>query len=211
MNDFFLKKIYIIMFLKYYTLKSTIKGCVNVQHTHWKFVDKWSHAVDMRNVLLQFIPTHDLYMFPCGTCICPKCDQIISFNEKTLVYKQEENAVCEKCRSPTDEVLRKVEFTMNMEVSDKIFDTLFPTDKIYLTTCPLPPIDHEKGKAICKVHTSYHYIQNKNAKDLYHDVLARRVIQRLRTNVLQRRVAWVLYECANIGLDASIFLSKKIT
>ena len=57
------------------------------------------------------------------------------------------------------------------------------------------------------------YINNLSIEDIYHHILAKRVIRRLKVNVkhkkLQRNLFQVLYRCTGLDIHACLYLAKQ--
>lgn len=201
------------MWQKFIQLKMMEWENPNVMVDSWDLVMRKSIAIDMRNLLIQFIPTDDLWIYPRGKCHCNQCKQVVNMNYKHRVYLESPtNVVCKECKSTDARPMLKIEYAFseselrtNMQLISFEELNLFYVDDTH-------PINHETGRKICQVHTEHHYILNKSVEDLYHDVLARRVIRKFKKNVqkkINNRMQQILYHNTDIGIDACVVLSKE--
>lgn len=110
-----------------------------------------------------------------------------------------------------DEPILSVDPDVNVQNNMILLNEMKSKSEILqISTMPLHPLDHQIGEAMAIANPPLHYIQNKDTKDLYHDLLARRVIRRMRRMVLQHNVRRVLYNVVGLGQDAADMLSRRV-
>ncbi len=148
---------------------------------------------------------------PGGICECSQCGRYVPMGARTdnqvYVDNTMTNLYCMHC---SDQAYAP--FQMNILQADL---AEIQSGMPKATTYRFIFTDYKdlKKTALPYYQTQYPdlvYIKNKNAKNLYHDMLAKRVLRIWQRKVLQRRVASVLYTCASVGKDAAFVLASKV-
>lgn len=167
-------------------------------------------------ILMKICPVHNIQIQPIGTCECAQCGCIIHMhssskqNPNVFMSSSMTDLYCTHCADKNDVPLQMNIYHGDLDEmqrhmpSKTIYQLLFKDESSY-------------QKEIIQYYSDlgFVYVNNKNAKELYHDMLARRVIRRWKEKVLQkhlfqRNVASVLYSYGGVGLDAALVLSSRV-
>jgi hypothetical protein len=169
---------------------------------HWMVIFTNDGMVERDGVLIQIRATKTATIHPIGYCECAECGAYVHMSMVYVTHAMND-LYCTHCTDPTFAPFQMSILNANV---DEIQQGM-PTNTMYRMI--FTRFDAIKANLLSYYH-ELKYLKNKTTKDLYHDVLAKRVIMKWKRRILQKKVASILYTYANIGIDASIMLSQKI-
>jgi len=186
--------------------------------THWVCVKKDEYAIRVQETLVSAFIHNYVDVYPSGTFECAHCGkhQIVNEDKPSYWVRTISGIICTDCKM--------AHFAEQHQVAP-IFVHADSTDDILLD-------DHvvvinkrsteeeratmlEQGKARAQLVANANgltYLENQKTEDIYHQLLAKRVLRAMKSNVETRtrnKLFRVLYRCADLDLNAALVLATR--
>lgn len=184
--------------------------------THWHGIHREQFGVLFEGTLVSPRVEDVLCIYACGTFQCACCKQFTAMGTTQMPAFNANigGMMCRECVVPGTSGITYLQIRMATSLE-------LPPSPYHIYTDERPKTDIEKigrwahYEAVCRGAAHVHDMVYLNGKTIAHvraELLAKRVICKWRKFVQRQNAAkmfQVLYNCCNIGLDASIMLAKK--
>lgn len=155
-------------------------------------------------------------MYPKGLYHCSSCKQqhYMSHDAHCFFNATTSSIVCATCRAEDDTCVKAyVEHLKEEDIGSAEYCEFID---MRMTDEELQKERQVRRDTVSKVNelptTEFMYMDDKTIEDIREEILAKRVLRKLKAKVQKRRqlnTFKVLYHCVGIGMDASIMLAKQ--
>lgn len=185
--------------------------------TNWDVTKHNGIAMLLQGVLLSTIEYEYMQMYPKGAYCCAMCKNMQNMSHETHCYFHDglSSIVCEGCHTVADRCVKAyVEQLQEEDIGSAEYCNFID---MRMSAEELKIEREEKRHIISNVNqistTEFMYMNDKTIEDIREEMLAKRVIRKMRARILQRRrmnMFRVLYSCVGLGMDASIVLAQSV-
>lgn len=185
-----------------------------VQMTKWACVYTTKFEVVDDDALVGVIPVQYIDFYPMGEYKCGNCHQLRTFNHKEHAYFHYDNnfMICGRCNAQLKEHIHPQFPKMSCRVVDNQ-EFSSNDDVITIHNTPLKErVIRRQFKHACKRAEAKArrygkvFLDGLCTIDIWHSILARRVIKAFRSNVTRRtreKVAYVICNCTSLSAVAA--------
>lgn len=185
---------------------------LSVNMTHWTCIHRQYFDILIDGELVGIEPVDFTDFFPVGEYRCGTCSSMCQFNEKQFAYFDPDNAfmICCSCYKKTPRIYQKmwcrvVGIPQLESVDDVkiIHRRLNDQRKQIMYT----KIAKKAQRTAMRLHK--HFFDGMCTTDIWHMILAKRVIRAFRRTVLRRKVAYIIYKCADVNAITAESIAKR--
>lgn len=180
----------------------------------WVCVKKQYYDTVLDGELIGVSQVEYMDFYPQGTFECGRCNKTKKINEKTCAYFHYYNnyMICHECNQHLKHNITPPYPAMWCRVVGH-YDVSSLDDIDVINRFPNPKQSHrhyrvalKRSKSIAQ-RSGKHYIDGMCTTDLWHRLLARRVVRRFRALVakrMQEKVAYIIYHCTHVNKDTAM-------